>query len=402
MGPNLRFAVDIGGTFTDLAIALPDGASRLYKSASTPADPVAAVLAVFDGAAADLGVDARELLARGALLIHGTTASTNAVVTGEVARTAFLTTEGHPDILLFREGGRANPFDFATPFPPPYVPRRLTFGVPGRIDAHGHVLTELNEDAVAGIISGLGAREVEAVGVCLLWSVVNPAHELRVVTLLDSLRPDLPYTVSRRLNPILREFRRASSTCIGASLKPLMADYLGSLEQRLRTAGFVGELVVRPLKAASWRRPRSPTRRPALRGGRGREIRRHRGRLRRHDVGQQFAPQQLEAAGPGCPGREHVVHRELREYRGPDDPADVGHDDHRERDHHASDPGPEDADQQQGQQHHREGEENVQAPHDHAVHQAAKVSRDHAEGDARQGGDEHREKTDQQRRAAAP
>ena len=244
MARDLRFAVDTGGTFTDLAIAFPDGGLRLYKSASTPADPVAAVLAAFETAAADLGMAGRALLERGSLLIHGTTRSINAVVTGATARTAFLTTSGHPDILLFREGGRPDPFDFVTQFPAPYVPRRLTFEVPERIGADGAVLAELDEDAVAQIIAGFGAREVEAVGVSLLWSVVNPVHERRVGALLDALRPDLSYTLSHQLNPILREYRRASASCIDASLKPLMTDYLGGLDQRLRAAGYTGELVV--------------------------------------------------------------------------------------------------------------------------------------------------------------
>ena len=124
------------------------------------------------------------------------------------------------------------------------MPRRLTFEVPERIGADGAVLARLDEDAVAEIIAGLGGRDVEAVGICLLWSIVNPAHELRVGALLDALRPDLPYTLSHRLNPTLREYRRASASCIDASLKPLMADYLGGLERRLRAAGFTGELVV--------------------------------------------------------------------------------------------------------------------------------------------------------------
>lgn len=244
MERDLRFAVDTGGTFTDLAIAFPDGRLRLCKAASTPADPVAGIVAAFEIAAAELGRDIEALLARGALLIHGTTRSINALITGTTARTAFLTTEGHPDILLFREGGRADAFDFATPFPKPYVPRRLTFEVRERIAADGRVLTALDEDATAEIIRGLDALEVEAVAVCLLWSVVNPSHELRVGELLEALRGDLPYTLSHQLNPTLREYRRASACCIDASLKPIMAHYLDGLEHRLRSLGFAGELVV--------------------------------------------------------------------------------------------------------------------------------------------------------------
>ena len=103
MDQDLRFAVDTGGTFTDLAVAFPDGPLRLYKAASTPSDPVAGIVAAFECASIELGLGLETLLARGALLIHGTTRSINAVITGSTARTAFLTTQGHPDVLLFRE-----------------------------------------------------------------------------------------------------------------------------------------------------------------------------------------------------------------------------------------------------------------------------------------------------------
>ena len=244
MDQDLRFAVDTGGTFTDLAVAFPDGPLRLYKAASTPSDPVAGIVAAFECASIELVLGLETLLARGALLIHGTTRSINAVITGSTARTAFLTTQGHPDVLLFREGGRPDAFDFATPYPLPYVPRQLTFEVPGRITADGQELRALDEEAVATIIHGLGAHAIEAVAVCLLWSVVNPSHELRIGALLKDLRADLPFTLSHQVNPTLREYRRASSCCIDASLKPLMADYLNELERRLRALGFSGELVV--------------------------------------------------------------------------------------------------------------------------------------------------------------
>ena len=102
----MRFAVDTGGTFTDLLVEDDDGLLHMYKAPTTPADPVAGVLAAFELAAADRGGDARSLLARGDLFIHGTTIATNAILTGRTAKTAFLTTAGHPDILVFREAGR--------------------------------------------------------------------------------------------------------------------------------------------------------------------------------------------------------------------------------------------------------------------------------------------------------
>ena len=110
----MRFAVDTGGTFTDLVVEDDDGRLSLYKSATVPADPVQGILDVFAVAAGERGVATAELLGAGSVLIHGTTRGINAVLTGTTARTAFLTTEGHPDILLFREGGRTEIFDFSS------------------------------------------------------------------------------------------------------------------------------------------------------------------------------------------------------------------------------------------------------------------------------------------------
>src|SRR5262245_14880471 len=122
----MRFAVDTGGTFTDLVVEDASGALRLYKSSTTPDDPVRGVLDTPDIAAADMGEPREALLGRGELFIHGTTRAINAILTNSTAKTAFLTTEGHPDILLFREGGRTEPFNFTRPYPDPYVPRALT------------------------------------------------------------------------------------------------------------------------------------------------------------------------------------------------------------------------------------------------------------------------------------
>lgn len=241
--PRMIFAVDTGGTFTDLVV---DTGSelRLFKALTTPADPVDGVLDVLGAAADGLGMTREALLGAGELLIHGTTRAVNALVTNATARTALLTTAGHRDVLLFREGGRADPFDFRVPYPEPLVPRALTFEIPERIAADGSVVTQLDEDAVIEIARRLRADGVEAIAVTFLWSIVNPSHELRVGELIEEHLPGVPYTLSHRLNPTLREYRRASSTCIDASLKPLMTDYLSSLGSRLRAAGFAGRVLI--------------------------------------------------------------------------------------------------------------------------------------------------------------
>jgi len=239
-----RFAVDTGGTFTDLVIEDDEGRLESHKSPTTPADPVQGILDVFEVAAGVHGTSVAELLGSGSVLIHGTTRGLNAVLTGNAAKTAMLATEGHPDLLLLREGGRTEIFDLSLPYPDPYVPRSLTFEVPERIASTGDVVKPLAEAEMADVFRRLREAEVEAVAVCLLWSIVNPAHELRLGELLARELPGVPFTLSHQLNPCIREYRRASSAAIDASLKPVMTDYIGNLRDRLHGAGFGGRLLV--------------------------------------------------------------------------------------------------------------------------------------------------------------
>ena len=239
----MRFSTDTGGTFTDLVVEEDSGSLLVFKSPTTPDDPVRGILDAFAKAAQAMGIDRRTLLGQGEFFVHATTRAINSILTGTTARTAFLTTEGHPDILLLREGGRQK-FNLVQEFPEPYVPRSLTFEVPERIGQQGQVIRPLDEDAVIAIADRLGEKGVEAIAVCLLWSIANPAHELRVGELLEAQLPGIPVTLSHRLNPCLREYRRASSAAIDASLKPIMTGYLESLEDRLREAGFAGRLLI--------------------------------------------------------------------------------------------------------------------------------------------------------------
>ena len=240
----MRFAVDTGGTFTDLVIEDADGRLEIHKSPTTPADPVQGILDAFQVAADARRCSREELLAGGSMLFHGTTRGLNAVLTRNVARTALVTTAGHADMLLLREGGRTDIFNQRRPYPEPYVQRSLTFEVEERIGAEGDVVTPLVEQSVLDLARGLRDAEVEAVAVCLLWSIVNPAHELLIGEILERELPDVPVTLSHRLNPCLREYRRASSAAIDASLKPLMTTYIAGARTRLQEAGFRGRLLM--------------------------------------------------------------------------------------------------------------------------------------------------------------
>ena len=147
----MRLSVDVGGTFTDLVLEDNEGDFHIFKQPTTPEDPVNGVLAVVGSAAEKRSVSRDELLESCDLFIHATTRATNAVLTNGTSRTAFLTSEGHPDVLLLREGGRIDPFDNTVPFPEPLVPRHLTFEVPERILADGRVLKSLDEDATVAL-----------------------------------------------------------------------------------------------------------------------------------------------------------------------------------------------------------------------------------------------------------
>lgn len=240
----LRISVDTGGTFTDIVVS--DGRQILLveKALTTPERIFRGMQAALALAAERLGLSPAALFEQTELLIYGTTRAVNAVVEKKTAKTALLVTHGFPDILLYREGGKAKPHDSSQDYPAPYIPRRHTFEIKERIAAEGEIVTPLDARQAAAVLETLQARNFEAVAVCFLWSVVNPAHEAAIAALIERHLPGVPYTLSHRLIPIVREYRRASATSIDASLKPLMERHLRQMEQDLRAAGYAGEILV--------------------------------------------------------------------------------------------------------------------------------------------------------------
>ncbi|MGD0452079.1 MAG: hydantoinase/oxoprolinase family protein [Solirubrobacteraceae bacterium] len=240
---SARITCDIGGTFTDVVVSDATGDLTVAKALTQPKHLFGGLRAALERAAEQLGEPLDALLARASLFIFSTTQATNAILEGTTARTAFLCTEGFPDILVRREGGSLRPYDYTRPFAEPYVPRRLTFEIPERIDADGNVVTQLDERATRALLAQAGELKVQAVSVCLLWSTANPAHELAVGGLIEQELPEVPYSLSHQINPIVREYRRASGTSIDASLKPLMQSHLPEIASGLRAEGFAGELL---------------------------------------------------------------------------------------------------------------------------------------------------------------
>ena len=247
-----RISVDTGGTFTDVVVVDPAGTIHIGKALTTYRRAFEGIEHGIQQVAATLGLTAGDLLADTSHFAYGTTRSTNAIVEGKTARTAFFTTRGFPDTLLLREGGRLGGAFSPREFTPPYVPRYLTFEIDERIDSDGSVFSPLVERSVLDAIEECRRHGVEAVGVSLLWSTVNPAHELRVGEMLAEHLGSVPRTLSHQLNPILREYRRASSTVIDASLKPLMQTFLSELADDLAAAGFDGRLLISTSFGGSW------------------------------------------------------------------------------------------------------------------------------------------------------
>ena len=160
----MRFAVDTGGTFTDLVVEDAEGGSTCSRRLRRRTIPRRVCSTSSSERRGISGTDRRILLGQAELFLHGTTHATNAILTGTTARTAFLTTRGHPDILLFREGGRTDIFDWSRPYPEPYVPRALTYEVPERIGAEGEIVRALDKTAATEDRPRAGSRRCRGRG----------------------------------------------------------------------------------------------------------------------------------------------------------------------------------------------------------------------------------------------
>ena len=239
-----QISIDTGGTFTDAVIADDSGILAVGKALTNVEKNFIGVSNAIENAAQQLGMDLAAMLQQTGVFIYGTTRATNAIVTGKTARTAMLLTAGFRDILVYRQGGKTNPHQLNVDYPEPYIPRRLTFEIVERVTAEGQIETALDEDHLRQVLAEIKMQNIEAVAVCLLWSIANGEHERRIGELIGEQLPGIPFSLSHELNPILREYPRASSTAIDASLKPIMQEQLSLLRQNLRESGYHGDILV--------------------------------------------------------------------------------------------------------------------------------------------------------------
>ncbi|MFO0156845.1 MAG: hydantoinase/oxoprolinase family protein [Alphaproteobacteria bacterium] len=228
-----RLAVDIGGTFTDLAIE-KDGQRWTAKVLTTPAAPEKGVLEGVQQVLAKAAMKPADL----ALVIHGTTLATNAVIERKGAKTALITTEGFRDVLALANEARYDQYDLNIELPKPLVPRRWRLPVPERLDNTGKVLLALDEAAVRAHIPFLRAEGIESLAIGFIHGFVNPTHERRAAEIVREAWPELPVSLSSEVSPEMREWERFSTTVANAYVQPLMARYLKQLELGLREAGL--------------------------------------------------------------------------------------------------------------------------------------------------------------------
>jgi N-methylhydantoinase A len=233
-----RAGIDVGGTFTDAVLVGPDGRLHVAKVRSTPQDASGGFLDGLAEVARRAGVDAREL----GYLAHGTTVATNAVVQGRLARAGLITTAGFRDVLEIGTQQRRSVYDLWTPQPAAVIPRERCHGVRGRIGPDGAEVEPLADEDVVAAARALAADGVEAVAVALLFSFLEPAHELRVVEILAAELPDVPVTRSSHFAPEVREYMRASTTALNAGLLPPAGTYVRRLAKRLRDDGVTTPL----------------------------------------------------------------------------------------------------------------------------------------------------------------
>jgi len=230
-----RIGVDIGGTFTD--VALVDEETGHIGIAKVPTTPCDFTEAVIDG----LGQGLRRHRidpATVTLLAHGTTIVTNALLERKGAKAGFVTTRGFRDVLELRRSSRADLYDLFQDAPAVLVPRRWRFEVGERIDAQGEVVTPLDERSVDAVIAAIRDAGLQTVAVSLLFSFLNDAHERRLGERLRRALPGVGVYLSSEILPEIREFERASTTAVCASVGPLLAGYLDRLQREVSAIGL--------------------------------------------------------------------------------------------------------------------------------------------------------------------
>lgn len=230
-----RVGVDIGGTFTDVALVNEtDGQIGIAKVPTTPRDFGEGVVQALEIALSENGIAADEVT----LLSHATTVVTNAILEGKGARTVLISTRGFRDVLEIRRSARADLYDLFQDPPGVLVPRHCRLEVTERLDAAGDVVTPLEESEIDGIIDFIRKNDIEAVSVSLLYAFLNDVHERVLGERLRAALPGVPIFLSSEVLPEIREFERTSTTAVCGYVGPILESYLRRLQEAVSGMGL--------------------------------------------------------------------------------------------------------------------------------------------------------------------
>ncbi len=254
-GGRYIVGIDTGGTFTDVTVLTPDGEVTINKSPTTPGDFSLGVMNAVEATAESLDITPQALLADAIMVKHGTTVSTNAMITRTGSKVGLIETKGFEDTpFIMRAIGRVDGLDEMSirhvanvTKPEPFVPKSLVRGVYERIDYLGRVVVPLDEsglrESLAELVEGGG---VEAIAVSLLFSWMNPAHEDRVAEIIAEMYPgrDLYVTLSHKLAPVMGEYARTNTVIVNAFLERTIVNYVNGLKTKLTGQGLRHDLMI--------------------------------------------------------------------------------------------------------------------------------------------------------------
>lgn len=242
--PPWRIGVDVGGTFTDMALVDAAGALEVFKSPSVPSDPSAGVLGVLETAAAETGLSVGDLLSNCRLFVHGSTIATNTILEKKGAKVGMIVTDGLRDALEIRRGFRADQWDHRAPFPPVLAPRYLRRPVRARLDKDGRVDTPLDEADVLAAIEVFEREAVESVAVCLHNAYADGVQEQRVAELLAENWSGRWVSLSSVVSPVVGEYERGSTVVMNAYVAPKVVGYLDRLNEALLQRGLPNPILL--------------------------------------------------------------------------------------------------------------------------------------------------------------
>ncbi len=235
---GVRVGCDIGGTFTDIVLAMPDGRLFVNKTSSTPHDLGLAIVQGLGTLIEQSGISPGDITE----IVHGTTTASNTILQKAGALTGVLTTEGFRDVLEIGRIRTPTMFDLAWQKPVPLAARRYRRGIKERMGADGKVVTPLDRAEVKAVVQEMADEGVESIAICFLNSYINPRHELLAKELIHEFFPKLLLSVSCEVLPEIKEYERTSTTVVNAYILPAMRTYLARLKKDLEHMGINASL----------------------------------------------------------------------------------------------------------------------------------------------------------------